>query len=58
LQAFLLKYNAPKIQIINHQGDFINRASQIYFDGKLENNHFDIHIGGKSQFIAKGEWEV
>ncbi|RDI53731.1 PhzF family phenazine biosynthesis protein [Flavobacterium glaciei] len=58
LQAFLLKYNAPKIQIINHQGDFINRPSQIYFDGKLTENHFEIKIGGKSQFIAKGDWEV
>jgi trans-2,3-dihydro-3-hydroxyanthranilate isomerase len=58
LQAFLLKYNAPEIQIINHQGDFINRPSQIYFDGKLTNDHFDINIGGKTQFIAKGEWEV
>ena len=58
LQAFLLKYNAPEIQIINHQGDFINRPSQIYFDGKLTENHFDINIGGETQFIAKGEWEV
>lgn len=58
LQAFLLKYYSPEIKIVNHQGDFINRASQIYFDGKLENNHFDIKIGGETQFIAKGEWEV
>ncbi|MFV8334622.1 PhzF family phenazine biosynthesis protein [Flavobacterium sp. RSP29] len=58
LQAFLLKYNAPEIQIINHQGDFINRSSQIYFDGKVAKNHFVIKIGGKTQFIAKGEWEV
>ena len=58
LQAFLLKYYAPQIQIINHQGDFINRPSQIYFDGKLTENHFDIKIGGKSQFVAKGEWQV
>ena len=58
LQAFLLKYYATKIQIINRQGDFINRPSQIYFDGKLTNNDFDINIGGKSQFIAKGDWEV
>lgn len=58
LQAFLLKYHAPDIQIINHQGEYINRPSQIYFDGKLTNNDFDINIGGKSQFIAKGEWEV
>ena len=58
LQAFLLKYYSAEIQIVNHQGEFINRASQIYFDGKLANNHFDIKIGGKTQFIAKGEWEV
>ena len=58
LQAFLLKYYAPEIQIINHQGESINRPSQIYFDGKLTNNDFDINIGGKSQFIAKGDWEV
>ncbi|MFV8332154.1 PhzF family phenazine biosynthesis protein [Flavobacterium sp. GSP14] len=58
LQAFLLKYHAPDIQIINHQGEYINRPSQIYFDGKLTNNDFDINIGGKSQFIAKGEWKV
>jgi trans-2,3-dihydro-3-hydroxyanthranilate isomerase len=58
LQAFLLKYYSAEIKIINHQGEFINRASQIYFDGKLANNHFDIKIGGKTQFIAKGEWDV
>jgi len=58
LQAFLLKYYSAEIQIVNHQGEFINRASQIYFDGKLANSHFDIKIGGKTQFIAKGEWEV
>jgi len=58
LQAFLLKYYSPEIEIINHQGDFINRPSQIYFKGKLSENHFDIRIGGKTQFLAKGEWEV
>ena len=58
LQAFLLKYYATEIQMINHQGDFINRPSQIYFDGKVTANNYDINIGGKSQFIAKGDWEV
>jgi trans-2,3-dihydro-3-hydroxyanthranilate isomerase len=58
LQAFLLKYYSTEIQTINHQGDFINRPSQIYFDGKVTKNYFDIKIGGKTQFIAKGEWEV
>jgi trans-2,3-dihydro-3-hydroxyanthranilate isomerase len=58
LQAFVLKYYSPEIEIINHQGDFINRPSQIYFKGKLSENLFDIRIGGKTQFLAKGEWEV
>ena len=58
LQAFLLKYHSPKLNLINYQGDFINRPSQIYFDGKLQDNDFDIRIGGKTKFLAKGEWEV
>jgi len=58
LQAYLLKYYSDEIKIINHQGDFVNRPSQIYFDGKLSETNFDIKIGGKTQFIAKGEWEV
>nr|WP_315253095.1 PhzF family phenazine biosynthesis protein [uncultured Flavobacterium sp.] len=58
LQAFLLKHHSPEIKIINHQGDFISRPSKIYFEGKLLGDYFDIKIGGKTQFIAKGEWEV
>jgi trans-2,3-dihydro-3-hydroxyanthranilate isomerase len=46
------------MELINNQGEFINRPSQIYFNGKLSNGNFDIKIGGKTQFIAKGEWEV
>lgn len=58
LQAYLLKYHSPEIKMVNHQGDFINRSSRIYFEGKLSEGNFDIKIGGKTQFIAKGEWEV
>jgi trans-2,3-dihydro-3-hydroxyanthranilate isomerase len=58
LQAFLLKYHSPEIKMVNHQGDFIKRPSRIYFDGKLSGDYFDIKIGGKTQFIAKGGWEV
>lgn len=58
LQAFLLKYHASTIKMVNHQGEFVGRDSQIYFDGTLENDFFDINIGGQSQFVAKGEWEV
>lgn len=58
LQAFLLKYHSQVIKIVNHQGDFINRPSQIYFDGELTDGNYDIKIGGKTQFLAVGEWEV
>ncbi|MRX40079.1 PhzF family phenazine biosynthesis isomerase [Flavobacterium sp. LC2016-23] len=58
LQAFLLKYHSDKIETINHQGDYINRPSRIYFKGELTENEYTIQIGGKSQFVAKGDWEV
>lgn len=58
LQAFLLKYHQPELEIINYQGDYIGRPSQIYFNGKVTNNQFEIQIGGKAQFVAKGEWEL
>ncbi|MGO4821573.1 MULTISPECIES: PhzF family phenazine biosynthesis protein [unclassified Flavobacterium] len=58
LQAFLLKYHDSEIELINNQGEFINRASQIFFKGSLTKEVYDIKIGGQAQFIAQGEWEV
>jgi trans-2,3-dihydro-3-hydroxyanthranilate isomerase len=58
LQAFLLKYHKPELELTNYQGDYIGRPSEIYFKGKLIDDQFDINIGGKAQFIAKGEWEA
>ena len=58
LQAFLLKYHESEIELINKQGEFINRASQIFFKGSLTKEVYDIKIGGQTQFIAQGEWEV
>lgn len=58
LQAFLLKYNEDKIKMVNHQGECINRSSQIHFEGKRDQAMYDINIGGKTQFVAQGEWEI
>ncbi|MBO9585700.1 MAG: PhzF family phenazine biosynthesis protein [Flavobacterium sp.] len=58
LQAFLLKYHLPEFELTNYQGDYIGRPSEIYFKGKLTGDHYDINIGGKAQFVAKGEWEA
>jgi trans-2,3-dihydro-3-hydroxyanthranilate isomerase len=40
------------IEIINNQGEFINRPSQIFFRRKIIWD-FDIKMGGKTQLIAK-----
>jgi len=58
LQAFLLKYHLPEFELTNHQGDYIGRPSEIYFKGKVTGEQYDINIGGKAQFVAKGEWEA
>ena len=58
LQAYLLKYYATKIDMINHQGHSVGRPSQIYFDGTVLDNKYDVRIGGKVQFVAQGEWTV
>lgn len=58
LQAFLLRYHASNLQMVNQQGDSIGRPSKIYFNGKCDGDYFDIKIGGTTQYIARGEWEV
>ena len=58
LQAFLLRYHQSTINLINNQGESVHRPSQIYFDGKVQDNNFDIKIGGQTQFVAAGEWQV
>ena len=58
LQAFLLKYHLPEFELTNYQGDYMGRPSEIYFKGKVTGEQYDINIGGKAQFVAKGEWEA
>jgi trans-2,3-dihydro-3-hydroxyanthranilate isomerase len=50
----LLKYHKPVIRPMNNQGEIVNRPSQIYFDGEVKDDYFDIKIGGQSQFVASG----
>ena len=58
LQAFLLHYFSTDLKITNHQGEMMGRPSQIEFDGKVVQDNFDIKIGGKTHFIAQGEWSL
>jgi hypothetical protein len=47
------KYHKPVIRPMNNQGEIVNRPSQIYFDGEVKDDYFDIKIGGQS-FVASG----
>jgi hypothetical protein len=48
-----LKYHTV-IEIINNQGEFINRPSQIFFNGKLWDGHFDIKLVEKHNSLQRG----
>jgi trans-2,3-dihydro-3-hydroxyanthranilate isomerase len=56
LQAFLLKYHTPVIEIINNQENLLIGLHK-FFNGKLLDGHFDIKIGGKTQLIKRWETE-
>jgi trans-2,3-dihydro-3-hydroxyanthranilate isomerase len=57
VSAFLLKYHTPVIEIINNQENLLIGLHN-FFQWKIIDGHFDIKIGGKTQLIAKGEWET
>ena len=62
LLGYLLKTNflgTDNIQISVEQGYEIPRPSILYHDGqKISDTEFSIKIGGKVQWVAKGEWIV
>jgi hypothetical protein len=48
-----LKYHTPVIEIINNQGEFINRPSK-FFQWKILDGHFDIKNWWKNTTHCKG----
>jgi trans-2,3-dihydro-3-hydroxyanthranilate isomerase len=60
LLGYLLKTNflqTETIKISIEQGYEIPRPSILYHDGhKISENEFSIRIGGKVQWVSKGEW--
>jgi len=56
--AYLLKYTSNKVKAKIEQGFQMNRKSYLYLDGKIENNKYEIKVGGYSKIISRGEWMI
>ena len=59
LAGYLLKYrffDKDKIIVRVNQGYEMGRPSNVNIAAKLQNGTYDIHIGGKVQLVAKGDW--
>jgi trans-2,3-dihydro-3-hydroxyanthranilate isomerase len=56
--AYLLKYKGKTIKATVEQGFQINRKSYIYLDGMLENDTYQINVGGRNKLISEGTWYI
>ena len=59
LLSYLLKHNVlgkSTVELKVEQGYEINRPSLIYHKGRLENENYELKIGGKVQLVSHGEW--
>jgi trans-2,3-dihydro-3-hydroxyanthranilate isomerase len=53
LQAFLLKYHTPVIEIINNQGDLLIGLHK-FFSKEIIDGHFDIKMVEKHNSLQRG----
>ncbi|GAB2537234.1 PhzF family phenazine biosynthesis protein [Spirosoma aerophilum] len=58
LLAYLLKYQNNPIEAIVEQGFQLGRRSYIHLNGTLENDRFEINVGGHTTLISEGIWYV
>ncbi len=56
--AYLLKYVSKEITATVEQGFQINRKSYIYLDGNVEDEQYQINVGGRSKLISEGIWYI
>lgn len=54
--AYLLKYVSKEVTATVEQGFQIKRKSYIYLNGNVENNHYEINVGGRNKLISEGIW--
>lgn len=56
--AYLLKYVNKEITATVEQGFQINRKSYIYLNGNVENEQYEINVGGRNKLISEGTWYI
>ncbi len=56
--AYLLKYVSQEVVDKVEQGFQMKRKSYIYLNGNVENNHYEINVGGRNKLISEGTWYI
>jgi trans-2,3-dihydro-3-hydroxyanthranilate isomerase len=56
--AYLLQHVQPTVQTTVEQGFQIHRKSYLYLDGSVENDWYKLGVGGRTQMVADGFWQV
>ncbi len=57
LLAYLLKHaEADNLRLIINQGNAVERPSELCIDGTYNGQKFDLKVGGRVTYVAKGKW--
>lgn len=56
--AFMTQYGPPIIDAKMEQGYAMGRKSLLHLDGKQENGHYTLRVGGKVVEMGAGQWRV
>ncbi len=54
--AYLLKHKGNPIEATVEQGFQMGRKSYIYLNGQLQDDTYEINVGGRTQLISAGSW--
>ncbi|QIP14442.1 PhzF family phenazine biosynthesis protein [Spirosoma aureum] len=54
--AYLLSYVDTEINVTVEQGFQMGRKSYLYLNGKVQDDQFEINVGGKNKLISEGVW--
>ncbi|MFD2933880.1 PhzF family phenazine biosynthesis protein [Spirosoma flavum] len=56
--AYLLQHESSEIKATVEQGFQMGRKSYLYLDGKVENENYQINVGGRNKLVSEGTWYV
>lgn len=58
LLAYLLKHENKVISAVVEQGFEMSRKSILYLDGKVNEDHYNLKVGGQVVAISQGTWSI